>query len=422
MGKKVWIINQNSYLPEDGPHTRHYAIGKYLVRDGYDVYVFAGNELHHSGKRIDTKDSLFLEKIKNGVHFFYIKTHHYIKNDIHRAINIVSFYRRMFSVAKQIEEKYGRPDIIYSSTNYPTALLAGVKLARKYGIKCISETRDIVPEGFIAEGAIREGGFIAKFARCFMKYVYERSDALVFTMSGGKNYISDMKWNVEAGGKINLDTVYYINNGVDREDFEKNAVQYFMNDSDMDDPQIFKVVYFGAIRYLNNMPLYMDVARVLKKKGKNNIKLIMWGTGNKVDQMKRKLEEEHLDNLVLKGYVDKYQIPGIAKRADLFIGSGNSSSTDRYGASFNKIFDYFAGGKPMIILATLSDSMVESAGCGREMGSNASLEEIANEIIRFSEIDKQEYLKYCENSLTMAELYDYKRLTKNVEEVIGKLI
>ena len=76
----------------------------------------------------------------------------------------------------------------------------------------------------------------------------------------------------------------------------------------------------------------------------------------------------------------------------------------------------------MIILATLSDSMVESAGCGREMGSNASLEEIANEIIRFSEIDKQEYLKYCENSLTMAELYDYKRLTKNVEEVIGKLI
>ena len=145
----------------------------------------------------------------------------------------------------------------------------------------------------------------------------------------------------------------------------------------------------------------MDVARVLKKKGKNNIKLIMWGTGNKVDQMKRKLEEEHLDNLVLKGYVDKYQIPGIAKRADLFIGSGNSSSTDRYGASFNKIFDYFAGGKPMIILATLSDSMVESAGCGREMGSNASLEEIANEIIRFSEIDKQEYLKYCENSLTM---------------------
>ncbi len=422
MGKKVWIINQNSYLPEDGPHTRHYAIGKYLVRDGYEVCVFAGNELHHAGKRIDTGNSSYLEKIRDGVRFFYVKTHHYTQNDIHRVINIFSFYVRIFSVAKKVEKKYGRPDIIYSSTNYPTALLAGVKLAGKYDIRCISETRDIVPEGFIAKGTIRKNGIIAKSARCFMKYVYEHSNALVFTMSGGKRYISDMKWNIEAGGKIDLNTVYYINNGVDREDFEKNAVQYFIKDPDLDDPRIFKVVYFGAIRFLNNMPLYMDVARILKKKGKNNIKLLMWGTGSKVDQMKKKLKEEHLDNLVLKGYVDKSRIPGIAKRADLFIGSGNSSSTDRYGASFNKLFDYFAGGKPMLILAGLSDSMVESAGCGREMGSHASPEEIADEIIRFSEIDKQEYKKYCENSLAMAEIYDYRRLSKRVEEVIEKLI
>lgn len=255
-----------------------------------------------------------------------------------------------------------------------------------------------------------------------MRYVYGHSDALIFTMSGGKRYISDMKWNVEAGGRVDLNHVYCINNGVDREDFEKNATQYFLKDSDLDDPGIFKVVYFGAIRFLNNMPLYMDVARILKKRGKEHIKLLMWGTGNKVDQMKKRLEEEQLDNLVLKGYVDKLQIPSIAKRADLFIGSGNSSSTDKYGASFNKIFDYFAGGKPMIILATLSDSMVEGTGCGREMGSNASPEKIADEIIRFSEMDEVEYARFCQNSLAMADAYDYKNLSKRVEEVIEKLV
>lgn len=422
MGKKVWIINQNSYLPEDGPHTRHYVIGKYLVRDGYEVFVFTGNELHHVGKRIDTGGNPYFEKIKDGVHFFYVKTHHYKKNDIHRIFNIVSFYTKMFSVAKEIEKKYGRPHIIYSSTNYPTALLIGIKLAKKYDIKCISETRDIIPEGFIAKGTISANGVIAKFSRRFMKYVYEHSNALVFTMSGGKKYISDMKWNTEAGGKIDLDTVYYINNGVDREDFEKNAVQYSVDDPDLGENQIFKVVYFGSIRFLNNMSLYIDIARVLKKKGKKNIKLLMWGTGSKVEQMKKKLKEEHLDNLILKGYVDKTQIPSIAKQADLFIGSGNSSSTDRYGSSFNKIFDYFAGGKPMIILATLSDSMIENAGCGREMESNASPEKVADEIIRFSEMSKCEYTKYCENSLAMADTYDYKRLSKMVEEVINKLI
>ena len=47
-----------------------------------------------------------------------------------------------------------------------------------------------------------------------------------------------MKWNTEAGGKIDLDTVYYINNGVDREDFEKNAVQYSVDDPDLGENQI----------------------------------------------------------------------------------------------------------------------------------------------------------------------------------------
>ena len=57
--------------------------------------------------------------------------------------------------------------------------------------------------------------------------------------------------------------------------------------------------------------------------------------------MQKVLDEEGLDNIVLKGFVDKKYIPGISRRADLFIGSGNGSSTDRYGASFNKLFDKF---------------------------------------------------------------------------------
>ena len=100
MAKKIWIINQNSYLPEDGPHTRHFVISKYLAADGYEPYVFACNELHHAGKRIDTGKEDYIEREKNGVKFFYVKSHHYKKNDINRIFNITSFYFKMFSVAK----------------------------------------------------------------------------------------------------------------------------------------------------------------------------------------------------------------------------------------------------------------------------------------------------------------------------------
>ena len=94
--------------------SRHYVIGKYLVRDGYEVFVFAGNELHHVGKRIDTGGNPYFEKIKDGVQFFYVKTNHYKKNDKHRIYNIVSLDTKMYSDAKEIEKKYGRPHIIYS--------------------------------------------------------------------------------------------------------------------------------------------------------------------------------------------------------------------------------------------------------------------------------------------------------------------
>ena len=386
MAKKIWIINQNSYLPEDGPHTRHFVISKYLAADGYEPYVFACNELHHAGKRIDTGKEDYIEREKSGVKFFYVKSHHYKKNDINRIFNITSFYFKMFSVAKQIERKYGKPDIIYASTMYPTALLLGTKLAKKYGIKCISETRDIVPEGFVTKGTFKENGIIAKLARAFMKNVYYKSDALVFTMS------------------------------------DLNAEKNVIEDDDLSDPGIFKVVYFGAIRFMNNMPLYIDTARELKRRGKNNIKLLLWGTGNKMDEMQKVLDEEGLDNIVLKGFVDKKYIPGISRRADLFIGSGNGSSTDRYGASFNKLFDYYAGQKPIILLATLSDSMVEGNGCGVELGSNPDFNKVADQIIRFSEMPKDEYEQYCKNSEKMASIYDYKVLAKQVERIIGDLI
>ena len=418
---KIWIINQNSYLPEDGPHTRHFVMGKYLAKDGYEPYVFACNELHHAGKRIDTGKEDYVERNVEGVRFFYVKSHHYKKNDIHRILNIYSFYRKMFKVAKKISKKDGKPDIIYASTMYPTALLLGVKLAKKYGIKCISETRDIVPEGFVTKGTFKEHGLIANTARRFMKHVYYRSDALVFTMSGGKRYIRDMRWDLEQGGKIDLDKVYYINNGVDKDVFDSNAQKNVIEDKDLENPEIFKVVYFGAIRFMNNMPLYIDTARELKKRGKDNIKILLWGTGSKLDEMQKTLDEEHLDNLVLKGFVDKNNIPGIARRADLFIGSGNGSSTDRYGASFNKLFDYFAGGKPIVLLAALSDSMVEGNGCGVELGSSPEPSKVADEIIRFSEMSREEYAKYCENAHAMAEKYDYKVLVKQVERIIEDL-
>lgn len=417
--KRIWFLNQNSYMPEDGPHIRHYALSKYLARKGYEPYVFAANELHHNGRRIDTGGADYVERVSEGVHFYYIKTTHYEKNDYRRGLNIISYYRNIFKVAKEIAKKYGPPDVIYASSMYPTALVAGIKIAKKYGVKCVCEHRDIIPDGFITKGTFKENGLIAKAARWFMKGTYEKADAIVFTMEGGPQYLIDQKLDTGHGGKVDMSKVFYINNGVDLEQSRNDAVNNVIPDEDLDNPNLFKVVYLGAIRFLNKMPLYMDAARELKKQGRDDIKILMWGTGTKLDEMREQLKTEGLDNIILKGYVDKKYIPGIAKRADLFIGTGNSSIM-KYGMSFNKLFDYLAAGKPIILPFKVGNSIVEGNHAGIEM-EDADGKSLAEEILRFTEMDKSEYEGYCYRSRALAEVFSYEKLAGQVEDVLSQL-
>ena len=418
---RIWFLNQNSYMPEDGPHTRHYTLGKYLARNNYEPYVFAGNELHHVGRRIDTNGADYLEKESEGVRFYYVKTTHYEKNNYRRILNILSYYKRIFKVAKSVADKYGKPDVIYASSMYPTAIFAGLKLAKKYNVKCICEHRDIVPDGFVTKGTFKANGLMAKIARKVMKGTYEKADALVFTMEGGKQYLVEQQFDTEHGGKVDMSKVYCVNNGVDLEVFKANQEKFVLKDADLDNPDQFNVVYFGAIRFMNQMPLFIDTARELKRRNINNIKILMWGAGTKLDEMQKKLDEEKLDNIVLKGYIDKKYIPGIAKRADLFIGTGNSSSVGKYGMSFNKLFDYLAGGKPIILPFKAAYSIVQSMGSGVEL-KNPTGKQMADAIYSFSSMSNDEYDRYCRNAKNAALKYDYCFLSDKVNSIVKECL
>ena len=417
--KNIWFINQTAYLPEDGPHIRHFTFGKYMNNYGYNSFVFAGNELHHNSKKIDTKKALYKEKIKDKVHFFYIKTAHYRKNNLFRIISILSFYFNVFRVEKKVTKEYGKPDIIYASSMYPTALVVGIRLARKYKIKCISENRDIVPDGFITEGGLRENSLFVKLLRRFMLSIFKKSDAIVFTMSSGDKYIKDMKWDKGQGGKIDINKVFVINNGVDLKEFHQNEKQYCISDRDLNDNN-FKVVYLGSIRFLNNINLFVEVAEELKKRKENSVKLLLWGTGTKIDEIKEIIKEKKLDNIIMKGYVDKKYIPSIATRANLFVGTGNSCSVDKYGISFNKLFDYFAAGKPIILPFKTIDGFVEKNGAGVEI-ENATASDIVDKIIMFKNMNDDEYKKYCKCSKKMSKEFDYNYLTKRLNDIINNI-
>ena len=153
MKKNVWIMNHyagNMLFDKGG---RHYWFAKYLQRSGYHPIIFACNTKHNPGTEVffDT-DKLWEEHIAEEIEtpFVFVRSRLYHDNGKERILNMLSFYRNVMKAAKEYAKEHGKPDIIYASSVHPLTLVAGIKLAKHFGVKCICEVRDLWPEAIIA--------------------------------------------------------------------------------------------------------------------------------------------------------------------------------------------------------------------------------------------------------------------------------
>ena len=366
MKKNVWIMNHyaSHMFFDDGG--RHYFFSKYLKKAGYNPVVFCANM---RGNKTDEKyfktNDLFVERTNDqiDVPFVFVKVKLYLHNGFRRIINMLSFYHNLIRVGKKYAKQHNRPDIILASSVHPLTLIAGQKLAKYFGIKCICEMRDLWPEAIVSYSKrIKKNGIIASFLYSQEKRIYKNADALIFTQEGGRDYIIEKKWDTNNGGPIKLEKVFHINNGVDLESFEYNKEHFKINDTDLNDKRKFKAVYCGSIRRINNLGIILDAAKLIKNK---NIIFLIYGDGDELSSLKKRVLEEKIDNVVFKGRIGKKCVPYVDSMADLNIVHWEMSPLLRVGESYNKAFEYFAAGKPVFYTVRPNYSIVEKYNCGR---------------------------------------------------------
>jgi glycosyltransferase involved in cell wall biosynthesis len=418
--KKIWIINHyagETFFDHGG---RHYWFAKYLKKKGYKPVVFVCNAKHGvKDQWIETKD-LWTEKQADeiGVPYVFVYAPTYEGNGKDRIVNMVSFYRNVQKAGKQYAKLHGKPDVIIASSVHPLTLVAGIKLAKHFGIKCISEVRDLWPESIFAySGRIKNNSLFGKLLYRGERWIYKKSDALIFTMAGGVDYIKEHGWDREHGGPIDLDKVFHINNGVDLKQFDYNLEHYQIEDPDLEDPNIFKVVYTGSIRKVNNLGLLLDTA---KRVNDSNIRFFIWGDGDELDALKRRVQDENINNVIFKGRVDKKCVPYIVSHADLNIAHNTPSSLHKYGISMNKVFDYLAAGKPMLsdFPCVYNPSIQNNAGFEVAVPDAKS---IAREIERIRSMPETELINVGKNARNAAEQqFDFRVLTQKLIEIIEK--
>lgn len=414
MGKTVWIMNQYASHMLFNKGGRHYNFAKYLARDGYDPVVFCANlqNTKPSERYFDT-EALWTVKMAEEINvpFVYVKTRPYQGNGMDRVLNMIDFYRQVKKAAKQYAEQYGKPDIILASSVHPLTLVAGIQLAKYYHVKCICEVRDLWPESLVAYGFAGPHNPIVVTLRVLEKWIYRRADALIFTTEGMYNYIIERGWEQI----IPREKVHYINNGVDLETFDYNCKKYRTEDEELENPDLFKVIYTGSIRRVNNLSCLLDAAKLVKNE---NIVFLIWGFGDELERLRQRVKDEQIRNVIFKGKVEKCYVPFITSSAHLNIAHNTPSSLFKYGISFNKLFEYMASGRPILCDFPCEFNPAMQANAGFEIQA-PNAETIAEAIDSISRLESSTLEQYGKNARAAAErLYDFSVLTRRLIETI----
>lgn len=393
---------------------RPFEFGTYFNDKGNKTAVFTSSYLHFSGDNMITDGKGLFVNEYNGVHAVFIKTCGYKNSKLKRVINMAEFGLRLNSAADFFSENYWIPDIIIASSPDLFTLTAGLRIAKKYNIPCICEIRDFWPEVFFCGGLISEKGIIGRLLLKLEKSIYTKADKLVFLKEGDPTYISDKKWDIESGGTVDMKKCAYINNGVDIRLFDRRAEKFYMPDPDLDNDK-FTVIYCGTIRPVNNVGMLLDAAKLTG----NDVEFLIYGNGSCVDELKRRIKDEHISNVKLKGYINNKYVPSVLKRSSLNIlnYSGSAYNWSR-GNSSNKLFEYLASGKPVVSTVKMGYDLLERYSCGVSADPTTA-QNIAEKILFIKNLSHEDYSEYCTNARIAAEEFDIPVLTEKYLRVMN---
>ncbi len=413
--RRFWIFNHYATTPKTGPMLRHYCFAECLQEKGIETTVFAANELHQTGDTVDTHGKPYIRIEEEGVPFVFVRTSKYQGNGISRVKNMLSFFFGLLRIAGGYARKYGKPDVIMGSSAHPLTSIAGILVARRFHVPAIVEVRDLWPEAIFSFGKVRMDSLIGKLLSAGEKWMYVHADAIVFTKEGDMDHIKEMGWDTEHGGKIDLTKCYYVNNGVKLKDYYESIEKDILQDEDLQSDS-FKVVYTGTIRPVNNVGNLLDAAKLLR--AHKDIRFLIYGGGNQLEEMQRRVWEEKLDNVFLKGFVEKKYIPYILSRSSVNILNYSQSQYNwSRGNSSNKLFEYMASGKPIISTVKMGYCILDRYQCGLSL-EECTPQALAKEILKIHDLPEKTYAQMAENAKEGAKDFDFSVLTERLYQVI----
>lgn len=413
MIKNIWLVNKYAMPPQYESRLRTIKFAHYLQEMGYKVTIFGSSVMHNMDLDLIEDNSKYIERQYGDLDFVHVKSCQYKKTaGVRRIWSEIQFHYRLVRLAKHFE----KPDLVVATT-FPIISNPILSYCHKHGIKYITEILDWWPDDFVDFGFIGKNNPIMKYLFKVAQNNYVKSDATVFSAEGREEYLKDKKWDKDQGGPVDLSKIYYINNGVDLNDFDTWVKQYTIDDDDLKSDKK-KIIYLGSVRFANNIGQFIKAAELLQDR--DDVEFLIYGNGDDREPLMRYCEEHQLDNVKFKDkWIDPKYVPYVLSQSYINI-LNYISGFGKYGISSSKMFQYMAAGKPIVcnVYIMYSDIVEHNLGVCHDMKSD---QEYADAIRAILDLPQEDYQCMCKRAREAAKKYDYPYLTKKMVRIIESL-
>ncbi|WP_189064311.1 glycosyltransferase family 4 protein [Deinococcus seoulensis] len=345
--KQVWIVNHYALPPEQSGGTRHYNLASLMLEHGIESTIFASNTNYSTGENLrDIGSDGYTETKEGNIRFIWFKAKPYSGNSFSRLFNMLDYSIRVIN--PRISNRLPPPDIIIGSSPHLFAALAAYLLSRKYKIPFALEVRDIWPKSMLSLMGLSKFHPLIILLSVIEKFLYERAKLVIGLLQGVGNHAEKV-----VGHPIPW---MWIPNGVTLEDYPETSFHV--------KGDVFNVAYTGAHGIPNSLDTALDAALILQEIGEDRIHFNFTGDGVNKNELIRIASEKGLRNVKFFKPVPKSSIPSILSNADALLLLFKQTDLYHDGLSPNKMFDYLAASRPVIMAVDSPHDPIAQANAG----------------------------------------------------------
>ena len=378
MQKRILVVSRH-FWPE---HTRLYDLCEKLVSCGFRVDVLCGQPSGEDGE------------FMKGYNSFKVRRETHKKLNIYRTIDVkrgsfshvrmfldyIVFPLMSFRVTKKLEENEYDAVLIYQQS--PVMMCGpGLAVAKKRNIPVYIYAAELWPESVFLDLDVQSSLFRKFLYRLSMHYYWEASKVIV-TSTEMRRYFAEHLGMTDRELPIVTD--------FPDEDYEQISIDDTLLEKTAG---CFTLLIPGDFREQLSVETIIKTAEMIRGSNANNIRFVVLGTGRKIEQLRKRVRQQMLDDhFYFEGKISSGGIGNYLYVTDIITAFVKPEKISEYTMP-HEIINYLAAGKPVVIsLSGMVREMIRGAGCGytTEPEDAAGMYSSIMKIYRMSETERRQ--------------------------------